>query len=87
MGEPVRVALIGCSGLLGEIIGQAVAAQPDVDVVADLAEPTDGASLADVGADIVLWNNAEGSPPLSGVRVPLHGCLAVAVGFGESGSC
>lgn len=61
MGEPVRVALIGCSGLLGEIIGQAVAAQPDVDVVADLAEPTDGASLADVGADIVLWNNADES--------------------------
>lgn len=57
----VRVALIGCSGLLGDIIEQAVVAQPDLDVVAEL--PADGlnATLADLDTDIVVWNNADES--------------------------
>jgi hypothetical protein len=55
----VRVALIGCSGLLGSIIGDALAAQPDLDVVADLDPPSADEALPDVDADLVLWNNAD----------------------------
>jgi hypothetical protein len=66
VGEPsmeadqhVRVALVGCSGLLGSIIGDALAAQPDLEVVADLETPPTDESLPDVDADLVLWNNAD----------------------------
>jgi hypothetical protein len=53
-GITQRVALIGCTGLLGDIIGQTVAAQPDLEVVADLPFPE-----PDLDVDIVLWNNAD----------------------------
>lgn len=56
---PVRVALIGCSGLLGSIIGDALAAQPDLDVVATLAATDAAPALPDV--DLVVWNNADES--------------------------
>jgi hypothetical protein len=55
----VRVALIGCSGLLGSIIDDALAAQPDLDVVADLDPPSPDEALPDLDADLVLWNNAD----------------------------
>ncbi|WP_156752311.1 hypothetical protein [Mycobacterium sp. ACS1612] len=58
-GSHVRVALVGCSGLLGDIIGQTVAAQPDLDVVAELASPGREGTLPEVDADIVVWNNAD----------------------------
>jgi len=58
-GSHVRVALIGCSGLLGDIIGQAVAAQPELDVVAELDSPPPETELPDIDADIVVWNNAD----------------------------
>ncbi len=57
--EHVRVALIGCSGLLGSIIDDALAAHPDLDVVADLSQPSPDEALPDVEADLVLWNNAD----------------------------
>jgi hypothetical protein len=57
--DHVRVALIGYSGLLGSIIGDALAAEPDLDVVADLDPPSAGEALPDVDADLVLWNNAD----------------------------
>ena len=58
-GSHVRVALIGCSGLLGDIIGQAVAAQPELEVVAELDSPPPETELPDIDADIVVWNNAD----------------------------
>lgn len=59
--NPVRVALIGCSGLLGDIIEQTVSAQPDLCVVADIAAPDGDLTLPNLDADIVLWNNADES--------------------------
>lgn len=59
-GPRVRVALVGCTGLLGEIIAQAVSAAGDFAVVADVAAP--GASddpLTEIDADLLLWNNAD----------------------------
>lgn len=58
---PVRVALIGCTGLLGDIIGQTVAAEPDFEVVADLPSFDVAGPLPDIDADILLWNNADES--------------------------
>ncbi len=55
----VRVVLIGCSGLLGDIIDTALADHPDLDVVADLEPPGPEAELPVVDADLVLWNNAD----------------------------
>ena len=56
---PVRVALIDCSGLLGDIIEQTVVAQADLCVVAELATSELNATLADLDADIVVWNDAD----------------------------
>lgn len=55
--RPVRVALIGCSGLLGNIIGDTLAAQPDLTVVANLDATGPDQALPDV--DLVVWNNAD----------------------------
>ena len=55
----VRVALIGCSGLLGQIIDETVRSQDDLAVVARLGSAEAGASLTDVDADIVLWQDAD----------------------------
>ena len=57
----VRVALIGCTGLLGDIIGETLAGQPDVDVVADLEPPARDQALPELDADLFLWNNADES--------------------------
>jgi hypothetical protein len=57
----VRVALIGCTGLLGDIIGETLAGQPEVDVVAELEPPTGDQALLELDADLVLWNNADES--------------------------
>lgn len=53
----VRVALVGCTGLLGDIISKAVTEDPSIDVVARIDAPT----LADrsVAADLLVWNNAD----------------------------
>ncbi len=58
-GNRLRVALVGCSGMLGEIIEKAVTGEPDLAVVADVAAPA--GDLPDLDADIVLWNNADES--------------------------
>lgn len=57
----VRVALIGCTGLLGDIINEALAGQPDVAVVADLGPPPSDEELPELDADLVLWNDADES--------------------------
>lgn len=55
----VRVALIGCTGLLGDIIRQTLTEQPDFDVVAQLNAPDPEFDLSLFDADIVVWNDAE----------------------------
>ena len=52
----VRVALVGCTGLLGDIIGRTVAAQPEVDVIGDFPS---GELPAPDAADLVVWNDAD----------------------------
>ena len=60
--SPVRVALIGFSGLLGDIIGQSVASEPDFEIVADLASTDNPDEALEVArADILLWNDADES--------------------------
>ncbi len=62
MAEPsstVRLALIGCTGLLGDIIRQTLTREPDLDVVAQLTTPGPDLDLSQFDADIVLWNGAE----------------------------
>ena len=54
----VNVALVGCTGLLGEIISRTVREQPDFVVVESL-EPEALAGTNYVEADIVLWNDAD----------------------------
>jgi hypothetical protein len=58
-GDRIRVALVGCSGVLGDIIRRVVREAPDLYVVTEAAVyPTDGAVVpGDV--DVVFWNNAE----------------------------
>lgn len=55
--RPLRVALVGCNGVLGDIIRETLAAEPDLRVIADVGSiPTDG-SLTE--ADVLVWNNAD----------------------------
>lgn len=55
----VRVVLIGCTGLLGDIIRRTVIDEPELDVVAHLPTPGPDVNLSQFDADIILWNNAE----------------------------
>ena len=55
----VRVALIGCTGLLGDIIGETLAGQPDMEVIAELEPFAMDRPLPELDADLVLWNNAD----------------------------
>ena len=52
------VMLIGCTGVLGDIITWAVEAEPDIAVV-NAIEPPGELGLARVDVDVVLWNNAD----------------------------
>src|SRR3954468_16950237 len=56
--RPVHVALVGCTGILGEVICRIVRAEPDF-VVVETFEPSAVVATNRVGADIVLWNDAE----------------------------
>jgi hypothetical protein len=56
---PVRVALIGCGGLLGDVIRTSLSAEPNLTVVASMQSPPPGADLTSFDADIVLWNAAD----------------------------
>ena len=55
----VRVALIGCTGLLGDIIRQTVSREPDLAVVAQLTTPDPDLNLSRFDVDIVVWNDAD----------------------------
>lgn len=57
----VRVALIGCTGILGELIGRTVRDDPALDVVSlerDVLTLPHGQS-PDLDADIILWHEAD----------------------------
>jgi hypothetical protein len=66
----IRVVLIDCAGLLGDIVRQAVAAQPDLDVIADLEFSAAVRPLVDTDtdADLILWNNADESRVMECLR-------------------
>lgn len=55
----VRVALIGCTGLLGDIISETLAGQSAVNVVAELGPFAVDQPLPELDADLVLWNDAD----------------------------
>lgn len=57
-GAKIRVTLVGCRGLLGDIIGKGVAAESDIEVVVELPM---GARVPGVETDLMLWNNADES--------------------------
>lgn len=86
-GAPLRIALIGCSGLLGDIITQTVAAEPDLDVVAQLAGVAPDASLPsldpDLDVDVVLWNNADGCDMAHALPDLCRGCPRVLATVGD----
>ena len=59
-GQRLRVALIGCTGVLGDIIRNAVIGEGDMDVVVDTTAPSrDDDWQAFAAVDIVVWNNAD----------------------------
>lgn len=55
----VSLVLVGCSGLLGDILGRTVAASPAIDVVASVDSVADLDAAGISSADMVLWNNAD----------------------------
>jgi hypothetical protein len=57
----IRVALVDCGGLLGDIVRRAVTAEPDLDVIADLELSSAVRVPVAIDADLVLWNNADDS--------------------------
>jgi hypothetical protein len=62
---PIRVALVGCSGVLGDIIRRAVREAPDMRVVSEASHfPVPGDALEERApdVDVVLWNNADEAP-------------------------
>lgn len=86
-GAPVRIALIGCSGLLGDIITHTIAARPDLDVVAQLAgvAPEGGPPFLDpdLDVDLVLWNNADERGMANWLRGLCHECPRVLATLGD----
>ncbi len=69
----VRVALIGCTGLLGDIIGETLSGQPGVDVVAELEPQAGDQALLEFDADLVLWHNADESRVVGWLDRLAHG--------------
>lgn len=56
--QSVRVVLVNCRGVLGDIIKTAVAEEPTIDILANVSAVED-ASTALNEADLVLWNEAD----------------------------
>lgn len=54
-----RVVLVGCTGLLGDIIRTSVLEAADLEVVAELGPEELGPGTGFVGADVVMWNQAD----------------------------
>lgn len=56
----LRVSLVGCSGVLGDIIRTTLKQQPDMVVVEDVDTFPAGGGLT-VPSDVLVWNNADES--------------------------
>jgi hypothetical protein len=57
-GEQPRIMLVGCTGILGDIIRRAVDQEP-VEVVGDFGDWEQASSDAEnLAPDLVVWNNA-----------------------------
>lgn len=77
--QRLRIAIVGCTGLLGDIIGQTVATQSDLEVVADL-DPGPDELLPPIEADLVLWNDSDESRAAAWLgRVGSRSCPRVLV--------
>jgi hypothetical protein len=58
----IRLMLVGCQDLLGDLIRSTIAGQSDMLVVADLAETADPvAELRSARPDVIVWNTADDS--------------------------
>ena len=57
--SPVRVALIGCTGLLGDVIASSLRGEPGLTVVASVPLVASDSDIAAFDADIVVWNAAD----------------------------
>lgn len=56
----IRLMLVGCQDLLGDLIRRTLSGQPDMVVVADLAEAADPlAALRSARPDVIVWNTAD----------------------------
>ncbi len=56
----VRVVLIGCTGLLGDIISKAIHRAPSIDVVTEIDDSAlSSADAQHIDADLILWHNAD----------------------------
>jgi hypothetical protein len=68
--DPIRVLLVGLSGILGEIVRDNVAHQLDMDIVAELRDAREFVSAAGhVRCDAVIISSAEGDLPPAGFRL------------------
>ena len=56
---PVRVALVGCTGVLGDIIRGTVAATSDLEVVTEVTADHVDPEVVSERVDVVVWNNAD----------------------------
>jgi hypothetical protein len=57
--SPVRIALVGCTGLLGDVIRETLTSEPGLCVVAELNSPRGDLNVAELDAEIVLWKGAD----------------------------
>lgn len=83
MTEPVRICLVGCTGLLGDIIVDAVDRDPQIAVVANVGTRSDLQDLADTGqvldeVDLVVWNCADESQVSGWLDTSSHGPRVLA---------
>lgn len=83
----VRVALVDCVGLIGDIIRQAIAAEPDFEVVAEISTKGTVDPLLDVGADILIWNNADEKHLADRLEVIARRCGARVLATHADGRC
>lgn len=56
---PIIVVLVGCTGLLGDILKRAVTSSPVIDVRGSVASVTDLQLDQIANADVLLWNDAD----------------------------
>ena len=59
---------IDCVGLLGDIVRQAVAKQPDIEVIAELEPSAAATAFVDGDLDLAIWNNADESRVAQSLR-------------------